>query len=84
MAQEDVQAQLAQLTQTQFLSTLVTKITDQCFSKCIKKPRHNLETGEQTCLGSCMDTYLQVMQEVEKEFVNNVQKQAKLIQAVLS
>ncbi|KAI3381989.1 hypothetical protein SNEBB_008060 [Seison nebaliae] len=53
---------------------LLQKISDKCFSACITKPSTSLSRYEETCLGNCMDRYMESWRIVSKSFMAKAQE----------
>ncbi|KAH8176237.1 tim10/DDP family zinc finger domain-containing protein [Sarocladium implicatum] len=58
--------------QTANLRMLLEKIQENCFEKCVPKPGSSLSSGEQTCVTTCMEKYMQAWNQVNSAFINRV------------
>ncbi|KAL2213422.1 hypothetical protein CC79DRAFT_1391374 [Sarocladium strictum] len=58
--------------QTANLRMLLEKIQENCFEKCVPKPGASLSSGEQTCVTTCMEKYMQAWNQVNSAFINRV------------
>lgn len=67
--------QMKAASQAQYLQQLVSKMSDSCFEKCVKRPRYALDSSQQTCISNCMDNFLEAMEAVGSVVVENMQKQ---------
>jgi len=56
--------------------TLVEKLNEHCFERCVPKPGTSLSKGEETCFTSCMEKYMQAWNTVSKQYVARIQEQA--------
>jgi len=56
--------------------TLIEKINDKCYQKCITKPGDSLSAWEQGCLGNCMDRYMEAFNMVSRTYVARLSQEA--------
>ncbi|EED15508.1 mitochondrial intermembrane space translocase subunit Tim13, putative [Talaromyces stipitatus ATCC 10500] len=57
--------------------TLVSKINENCFDRCIPTPGSSLSSSESTCLSSCMEKYINVWNTTSRAYISRVQKESK-------
>ncbi|PWY89386.1 import inner membrane translocase subunit tim13 [Aspergillus sclerotioniger CBS 115572] len=57
--------------------SLITKVNENCFSKCIPTPGASLSAGEQTCLTDCMEKYIAFWNEVSRTHHNRMGLESK-------
>ena len=51
---------------------LLSKMSDNCFKKCINKPGTNLGNSEQKCLAMCMDRYMEAWNLVSQSYTKRL------------
>jgi len=54
--------------------TLIDKLSDNCFEKCIPKPGSSMTKAESTCITSCMEKYMAAWNTVSKQYIERIQK----------
>ncbi|KAF9448620.1 hypothetical protein P691DRAFT_34820 [Macrolepiota fuliginosa MF-IS2] len=54
---------------------LINKANEKCFAKCIPKPGSSLSSAEQTCLGRCLDRYMDAFNVVSKTYIAKLNKE---------
>ncbi|KZT58356.1 hypothetical protein CALCODRAFT_495088 [Calocera cornea HHB12733] len=59
----------------QSAQTLINKITDNCFEKCVTKPGTSLGGSEERCLGQCMERYMEAFTVVSRAYTNRIAKE---------
>ncbi|KAI5779718.1 Tim10/DDP family zinc finger protein [Geopyxis carbonaria] len=52
--------------------TLIEKINENCFEKCIPKPGSSLSSGETTCLTNCMQKYMNAWNTVSTAYIQRI------------
>ena len=57
-----LQGAVQQIQQQAMVQGAINKLTDICFSKCVKKPDSSLGSREQSCIQDCAARYLEVSQ----------------------
>ncbi|KLJ07659.1 hypothetical protein EMPG_16885, partial [Blastomyces silverae] len=48
--------------------SLITKVNENCFEKCIPSPGSSLSSKEQTCLTACMEKYIQLWNATSRAY----------------
>jgi len=71
---EAVMAQIRNQQALEQARTLIEKVTENCFEKCIPKPGSTLSGGEETCLTKCMEKYMNAWNTVSRQYINRIQK----------
>ncbi|TPX17336.1 uncharacterized protein E0L32_012191 [Thyridium curvatum] len=56
--------------------TLIEKINELCFEKCVPKPGSSLSSGEQTCMSQCMEKYMAAWNQVNTTYIARINKEA--------
>lgn len=57
--------QMAMEMQGQFVQQLIERLRNECFERCIQSPGSALSSRDQSCLGNCVERYLEGMKVVE-------------------
>ncbi|KAH8273388.1 hypothetical protein KR018_006522 [Drosophila ironensis] len=57
---------------------MLTRISDNCFRKCVDYPSGSLRPGEQRCIKVCMDRYLDSFHLVARTFSRRLEREAGL------
>ncbi|KAK2793295.1 protein translocase subunit [Onygenales sp. PD_10] len=55
--------------------TLIAKLNENCFEKCIPTPGSSLSSKEQTCLTSCMEKYIQIWNATSRAYIARMGKE---------
>ncbi|PUU72280.1 Tim10/DDP family zinc finger protein [Tuber borchii] len=63
---------IAQQSNIENARTLIEKINEKCFEKCIPKPGGSLSSGESTCLTTCMQKYMQAWNVVSQAYITRI------------
>lgn len=63
---EQYAEQLTQMSQMQFMQSLMSNFSDSCFKKCVATPKYQLDGSQTSCIGNCTDTLIESMSLVEK------------------
>lgn len=54
---------------------LVDNMTEKCYAKCVTKPGTSLTSSEETCVGRCMELYLQAFTAVTTTYRTRLGKE---------
>ncbi|PCH06988.1 Hypothetical protein PENO1_014680 [Penicillium occitanis (nom. inval.)] len=57
--------------------TLISKINENCFDRCVTAPGSTLSPGESTCLTTCMEKYANLWNTTSRAYVARVQVESK-------
>ncbi|KIO21150.1 hypothetical protein M407DRAFT_245565 [Tulasnella calospora MUT 4182] len=60
---------------------LVNKMTETCYAKCITKPSTSLGSSDETCLGRCMERYMEAFNVVSKTYVDRMARERESARA---
>jgi import inner membrane translocase subunit TIM13 len=60
---------------THLLLTIVQKLNEHCFERCVPKPGTSLSKGEENCFTACMEKYMSAWNTVSKQYVGRIQKE---------
>lgn len=58
--------------------SLLQRITEKCYVKCVPKPGSSLDSSEKKCLGLCMDRYMDAQNLVARTYAGRVQREQGL------
>ncbi|TPX43211.1 hypothetical protein SeMB42_g04035 [Synchytrium endobioticum] len=72
---QQVMQQVRQELAQQNFQELLARINPKCFERCIMKPGTRLDSSEQTCLGRCVDTYIQTWNLVSTTYLRRLQRE---------
>ncbi|KAH7125501.1 Tim10/DDP family zinc finger-domain-containing protein [Dendryphion nanum] len=72
-----IMRQVQQEAAVQNARQLVEKLNEHCFDRCVPKPGTSLSKGEETCISSCMEKYMQSWNVVSKQYVARLQKESQ-------
>ncbi|XP_037087222.1 mitochondrial import inner membrane translocase subunit Tim8-like [Pollicipes pollicipes] len=56
----------------------VHKLNDLCWERCVDKPSSKLDSRQESCLGNCVDRFVDVSLTITNRFAQLVQKQQGL------
>ncbi|KAF2763388.1 hypothetical protein EJ05DRAFT_447791 [Pseudovirgaria hyperparasitica] len=54
--------------------SLVEKLNDHCFERCVPKPSTSLSKNEETCMSQCIEKYMAAWNAVSKVYVGRLQR----------
>lgn len=57
--------------------SLLQKVNEHCFEKCVPKPGSSLSSGESSCVTMCMDKYLAAWNKVNASLLQRMQQENK-------
>lgn len=57
--------------------SLLQKVNEHCFEKCVTKPGSSLSSGESSCVTMCMDKYLAAWNKVNASLLQRMQQENK-------
>jgi len=72
-----IMLQVQQEAAMQSARTLVEKLNEHCFERCIPKPGPSLSKGEESCFTTCMEKYMGAWNTVSKQYVARIQKESQ-------
>ncbi|KAJ2957103.1 hypothetical protein NQ176_g11274 [Zarea fungicola] len=55
--------------------TLIDKLQDNCFEKCILKPGSSLSKSDETCVTSCMEKYMAAWNQVNAAYIARIRQE---------
>jgi len=68
---------IAQQSNIENARTLIEKINEKCFEKCIPKPGGGLSSGESACLTTCMQKYMQAWNVVSQAYIARIKSDSR-------
>ncbi|GMK54977.1 hypothetical protein CspeluHIS016_0200330 [Cutaneotrichosporon spelunceum] len=74
---EEVKQQIQQELAVASAQQLVTKMTENCFAKCVPRPSTSLSGGEERCLSSCMQLYMAAFDKISQTYVTRITKEGR-------
>lgn len=72
-AKDQLQAQIAQELAIANATELVTKITENCFAKCIDTPQDTITAPQSRCVDQCLEKYMRSWNVISKTYVSRIQ-----------
>ncbi|KAI1027172.1 hypothetical protein LB504_007688, partial [Fusarium proliferatum] len=60
--------------------TLIEKLQETCFEKCVPKPGTSLSSGETTCMTSCMEKYMAAWNMVNAAYIARLRQESASLQ----
>lgn len=58
---------------------LVSKITENCFDKCIQQPSTSLNGQEDFCVNQCLEKYMRSWNVISKSYIGRIQQSSNPI-----
>ncbi|KAK9432712.1 Tim10/DDP family zinc finger-domain-containing protein [Lipomyces doorenjongii] len=74
---ENLQAQILQEIALTNATELISKISNNCYEKCILNPGSSLSTADATCLDQCSEKYIQAWNTISRRYLARVQSESK-------
>ncbi|GHJ86580.1 hypothetical protein NliqN6_2982 [Naganishia liquefaciens] len=72
---EEMKQRISQELAVANAQTLINKINDNCFKKCITRPSTSLGSSEEACLSRCLNLYMAAFDQVSKSYVARITKE---------
>ncbi|KAH8080892.1 Tim10/DDP family zinc finger-domain-containing protein [Filobasidium floriforme] len=72
---EEVKQRITQELAVANAQTLINKINENCFAKCVTKPSTSLGSSEETCLSRCLSLYMAAFDQVSRSYVSRISKE---------
>ncbi|CCT66204.1 related to mitochondrial import inner membrane translocase subunit TIM13 [Fusarium fujikuroi] len=60
--------------------TLIEKLQETCFEKCVPKPGTSLSSSETTCMTSCMEKYMAAWNMVNAAYIARLRQESASLQ----
>ena len=73
-AKKDIQNQITQELAVANATELVSKITENCFEKCISQPATSLNSQEDYCVNQCLEKYMRSWNVISKAYITRIQQ----------
>lgn len=70
----EIQDSIAQELAVANATELVSKITENCFDKCIHHPSSSLNGQEDLCVSQCLEKYMRSWNVISKSYINRIQE----------
>lgn len=67
--------QLQQAMQQAKVEMLLRALNDQCFKRCIVKPKSSFRSSDKKCVSNCVGLYTSAMGEIEKTLIEAAEQQ---------
>ncbi|CAK9784026.1 putative mitochondrial import inner membrane translocase subunit tim13 [Cutaneotrichosporon oleaginosum] len=74
---EEVKQQIQQELAVASAQQLVTKMTENCFAKCVTRPGASLSGSEERCLSQCMQLYMAAFDKISQTYVTRITKEGR-------
>jgi import inner membrane translocase subunit TIM13 len=74
---KEIQDLIAQELAIANATELVSKITENCFDKCITQPSTSLNGQEDLCVNQCLEKYMRSWNVISKSYINRIQQSSK-------
>ncbi|KAK6454950.1 Tim10/DDP family zinc finger-domain-containing protein [Scheffersomyces xylosifermentans] len=71
---QEIQDQIAQELAVANATELVSKITENCFEKCIVNPSVALNAQEDYCVNQCLEKYMRSWNVISKAYITRIQQ----------
>lgn len=72
--QQEIKDSIAQELALANATELVSKITENCFDKCIQQPGPSLNPTEDGCVTQCLEKYMRSWNVISKSYINRIQE----------
>ncbi|KAF5659930.1 mitochondrial import inner membrane translocase subunit TIM13 [Fusarium heterosporum] len=59
--------------------TLIEKLQETCFEKCVPKPGTSLSSGESSCMTSCMEKYMAAWNMVNSAYITRLRQESQQV-----
>ncbi|KAF4989981.1 hypothetical protein FGRMN_8755 [Fusarium graminum] len=59
--------------------TLIEKLQETCFEKCVPKPGNSLSSGESSCMTSCMEKYMAAWNMVNSAYITRLRQESQQV-----
>ncbi|KAK9370151.1 Tim10/DDP family zinc finger-domain-containing protein [Lipomyces kononenkoae] len=76
---ENLQAQILQEIALSNATELISKISNNCYEKCIVTPGSSLSAADTACLDQCSEKYIQAWNIISRRYLARVQSESKNI-----
>ncbi|KAI1103776.1 mitochondrial import inner membrane translocase subunit TIM13 [Jackrogersella minutella] len=80
MESETIKSEVMKQVQAQYAvenaRSLIEKINEHCFEKCVPKPGSSFSSGEKSCATQCMEKYMQAWNQVSATYIHRIQKES--------
>ncbi|KAK9240132.1 Tim10/DDP family zinc finger-domain-containing protein [Lipomyces kononenkoae] len=74
---ENLQAQILQEIALSNATELISKISNNCYEKCILTPGSSLSAADTACLDQCSEKYIQAWNIISRRYLARVQSDSK-------
>ncbi|KAK9247617.1 Tim10/DDP family zinc finger-domain-containing protein [Lipomyces tetrasporus] len=74
---ENLQAQILQEIALTNATELISKISNNCYEKCILTPGSSLSAVDTACLDQCSEKYIQAWNIISRRYLARVQSESK-------
>ena len=64
----EIQQELA----TGYATSLVNALTENCFNKCIQKPKHPLNNDEERCIEDCSGKFMRSWNIISQSYISRI------------
>lgn len=71
---KQVEEQISQELAMVHANELVSKLTDNCFQRCILQPSSSLTGVEETCVSQCMEKYMRAWNVISRSYISRIQQ----------
>ncbi|KAK6464248.1 Tim10/DDP family zinc finger-domain-containing protein [Scheffersomyces coipomensis] len=73
---QEIENQISQELAVANATELVSKITENCFEKCITQPSNILNGQEDQCINQCLEKYMRSWNVISKAYITRIQQQS--------
>lgn len=70
---KELQDQIAQELAVANATELVSKISENCFEKCVQLPGQRLLSNEDQCVNLCLEKYMRSWNVISKAYISRIQ-----------
>ncbi|KAK6200161.1 Tim10/DDP family zinc finger-domain-containing protein [Scheffersomyces amazonensis] len=71
---KEIENQISQELAVANATELVSKITENCFEKCISQPANVLRPQEDQCVSQCLEKYMRSWNVISKAYITRIQQ----------
>ena len=71
---KELQDQIAQELAVANATELVSKISENCFAKCIPSPGPQMTAAEDNCINQCQEKYMRAWNVISKAYITRIQQ----------
>ncbi|EAZ63555.1 hypothetical protein PICST_37361 [Scheffersomyces stipitis CBS 6054] len=71
---QEIQDQISQELAVANATELVSKITENCFEKCISQPGTSLNGQEDFCVNQCLEKYMRSWNVISRAYITRIQQ----------